>query len=769
MAGNLKAIRAGRAFVELFVDNNQLVKGLRLAEKHLKDFGNRLHSVGRRVAMVGAAMMAPFAAGVKEYAQFQQRMANVSTMLTEPQQHMAKYSKAVRAMSVEIGESTETLSMGLYQILSASVAPSKALYVLGAAAKSARAGLSDTEAAANVLTTILNAYKMDAMEAMRVSDVLFMTIKRGKTTFRELAPSIGMTISAAAVAGVPLEELGAVLALLTRNGIMTRRAVIAVNAAMMTFMKPTKDSADFARQLGFELNTTTLKAEGLIGVLKRIAGLKPEQVAKLFPNIRALRGIIPALRNLDEYASDLELMKNSAGATEIAFRKMSDTMMFQLDRSRMLLKDIAVSVGKSLAPMVEGLIDKFQEWGKYLRGVVEKNKGLVVSLAKLSAIAFGVGMSLFVLGTALIWTAMVMGAAATIISGFFAILTGIGGVLVGMATVANAWAILFLAGVYMVAEQMGLVGKVVDWLGDKWEILKEDAQKAVKGISDALAAGEIALAAKILWKTLQLEWRRGMNEIQQEGLYWFAEQVQDVLFGVESAWATTAHEICNIWRGMTYTLNAIWTKWADRWKASQIHLSSWFAKRMIDVQGVLDDKADTEFLKGRIDQQEGEAYKALLGERDKALKDNDEIYRDKLKKSTEAHQKKMEEIGAASAAERNALAMLRKADEMAAEASLDKAKKDWANAIEEARKAKERQQNAVEGDEDGMPPVPKTPPDPADILGGLASQSGAQGTFNAAALLGMQSMSIMNRIAAGIEQIVKNTEPLLDMEEMAFE
>ena len=42
MAGSTGAIRAGRAFVELFADDSKLVRGLRRASAKLKAFAQRL-------------------------------------------------------------------------------------------------------------------------------------------------------------------------------------------------------------------------------------------------------------------------------------------------------------------------------------------------------------------------------------------------------------------------------------------------------------------------------------------------------------------------------------------------------------------------------------------------------------------------------------------------------------------------------------------------------------------------------------------------------
>jgi hypothetical protein len=58
-------IRAGRAFVELFVDDSKLVRGLRRAEKRLKAFGDRIRNLGLKIAGLGTAMLAPLIAAAK--------------------------------------------------------------------------------------------------------------------------------------------------------------------------------------------------------------------------------------------------------------------------------------------------------------------------------------------------------------------------------------------------------------------------------------------------------------------------------------------------------------------------------------------------------------------------------------------------------------------------------------------------------------------------------------------------------------------------------
>lgn len=106
---NTGSIRAGRAFVELFTDDSKLVRGLNRAQKRLKAFGASARAMGMRLLKASAVMATPLVAGAKVFADFEQQMANVSTMLDEPEKHMKGFTSGIRRMSVEFGESTEAL------------------------------------------------------------------------------------------------------------------------------------------------------------------------------------------------------------------------------------------------------------------------------------------------------------------------------------------------------------------------------------------------------------------------------------------------------------------------------------------------------------------------------------------------------------------------------------------------------------------------------------------------------------------------------------
>ncbi|HUS46906.1 MAG TPA: hypothetical protein VM098_02215, partial [Phycisphaerae bacterium] len=72
------AIRAGRAFVELFADDSKLVRGLRRASAKLKAFGESVRNMGLKLAGLGAAVATPLLASTKVFSKMGDDLAKMS-------------------------------------------------------------------------------------------------------------------------------------------------------------------------------------------------------------------------------------------------------------------------------------------------------------------------------------------------------------------------------------------------------------------------------------------------------------------------------------------------------------------------------------------------------------------------------------------------------------------------------------------------------------------------------------------------------------------
>ncbi len=306
-----------------------------------------------------------------EAMQFQLEMANVSTLGDFA---IAPLREELLQLGGSLGSSTN-LAQGLYQTLSAGVEPANAVRFVGEAAKFAKAGLTDTKSAVDVLTTAINAYGMKSEDVTYVSDIMFETVKRGKTTVGELASSFGRVIGTAAATGVGFEELNAIVAALTASGVGTSETMSALKQVIANIAKPSKEAADTAAKMGIKFDLAAMQSKGLAGFLVDLAEKTEGNVqaqTDLFGSVEAFNAValLATEQGMARMNAALVGMENAAGNTEEAFKKIENTLSEQMGAvGANLTNQFIVAAGSS-----DGLTTSM----KLLNSVLETNAGHLV-------------------------------------------------------------------------------------------------------------------------------------------------------------------------------------------------------------------------------------------------------------------------------------------------------------------------------------------------------------------------------------------------------
>lgn len=350
------------------------IAGLTAANTALA-FGRAAAEVARFAGNMAAAVVGPVA-------DFDAGMANVNTLLVgETRKSLGVLKKELMDLPPVLG-SAKDLTDGLYQAISAGVEPAKSVEFVGVALKAAQAGLADGQTAVDALTSAMNAYGDASLDVNEVSDLFFETVRRGKTTFPELAAGIGQVASIAASAKVPQQEMMAVMAELTKV-MPTPIAFTSFRSALSSIIKPTQEATDYAEELSKKLgkdlkfNAAALEAKGFVGLLKELrdaTGGNVEAMAKFFPNVRALPGVLKLLDgDLQGVNASLDAMavaaSKSVDVTGQAFDDQQQSFNAMRKRIGNELERIAIRAGDVLLPHMKasaqfvldnmGTIEKF--------------------------------------------------------------------------------------------------------------------------------------------------------------------------------------------------------------------------------------------------------------------------------------------------------------------------------------------------------------------------------------------------------------------------
>ena len=391
-------------FARIGADVSGLATGLTGAKNMLTSTGQQMRNIGMGLTM---GLTVPLAgvgiASGKAATDLDAAMRNIQSISKQSDESLAGMQDTFVAMSTNLNvtrDSAVNLASGFYQIQSSGFAGADAMAVLEASTKAASAGLTTTEISAKGISAILNAYSMNADQATRVSDVMFKAVDIGVFSFGDLSNAIGDTLGTASAAQIPIEQIAAGLATMTKSGINVNEATTSMNQMLLSFISPSDGAADAAAALGLEFNAAHLAAVGLPGMLQEIqaaTGGNIEAMAELFPNVRALRGALSLMRGEGVgFASDLEAITNSAGSTTKAFEIQNKSWSAQFDNLKNQAIAVAIPLGQVLVPIVIQLLKKIMP---LVNGLKKANPQWVKWALSIGGVLAAAGPVIGLLGT----------------------------------------------------------------------------------------------------------------------------------------------------------------------------------------------------------------------------------------------------------------------------------------------------------------------------------------------------------------------------------
>lgn len=351
--------REGSLYMATGIDNSGLYEGKREAMGIIKTLASDITSFDI-FGGIGISAATAFAQAAKSSydfeKEFRKNMLEVATISTQVTDDMTGFMNQVMSITQEIPIKAPEAAKALYSIVSAGHDGADGMKILEVSAKAAVGGLTETETAADAITTILNAYKMSAEEAGTVSDQLFTTVRLGKTTFGELGASIAQVAPIAAAYGISIDQVLGAVASLTKQGTPTAQAMTQIRAAIQGTAGELGDAAFQGRTFQEALQLIYEKAGGSASKMKEMLGTDEGLAATL-----ALTG-----KNAKAAANDLGELQGSLGATEAAFEKMADAADNQLTL-------LANNVQAYLRPMGERILKEVSDIAKAFNEAFENN------------------------------------------------------------------------------------------------------------------------------------------------------------------------------------------------------------------------------------------------------------------------------------------------------------------------------------------------------------------------------------------------------------
>lgn len=269
---------------------------------------------------------------------FATEMLKLETQIGLTTSEVQGMSQAVLSLAGATTKAPQELAEAMFFVASAGLRGAEAMEVLRSSARLSAVGLGETKVIADLLTSAVNAYGSETLSAARASDDLISAVRLGKLEADQLAGAMGRTLPIAAELGVTFNQVSGMMAAMSRTGTDAATASTQLRSIMVSLLNPAQQSVEVLTELGFTQRQVrdTIREDGLFDALRMLndaVGDNREQLARLFPNQRALVGVLDLMG--EGLAANTALMRehaSAAGGAADAFAVFAEGAQAQVEQ-----------------------------------------------------------------------------------------------------------------------------------------------------------------------------------------------------------------------------------------------------------------------------------------------------------------------------------------------------------------------------------------------------------------------------------------------------
>ena len=406
-------------------DLNPLYNSMREAEAKMQESSNRMSrslrqisetadKIGKDLSRVGGTLsrnltlpiVALGTGAFKMQKDFESSMSKIVGLVGVARDQVDGWSQDILKMAPELGKSPKELADALFFVTSAGMRGAQAMDVLRISAKASAAGLGETKVVADLLTSAINAYGAENLNATQAADILVAAVREGKAEASELAAVMGQVLPIASEMGVSFDQVGAAIAAMTRTGTEATIASTQLRGILAALTKPTNDAKKALEEMGMSSEglRRQMREEGLIHMLgtlrEKTREFGEEAMGRVVPNIRAMMGVLDLMgMNAADNIAIFESLKDATGALDHAFDAASETAEFKWQKALASGKTALTAVGASVAEVVIPAMEKLSGWlARFAEWFTNLDDGIKRTLVTVLALVAALGPMLVILG-----------------------------------------------------------------------------------------------------------------------------------------------------------------------------------------------------------------------------------------------------------------------------------------------------------------------------------------------------------------------------------
>ena len=464
--------------VKINGDMSGLEKSLQGASGKMQAFGDGMMQKGMAAS---AAFTAPIVAGAavigtlaQDAIDYQGQMNEVFTLMPgATKDAMGKMSGDVLQFAKDMGVIPQEVAPALYQAISAGVPADNVFAFLEIAQKAAIGGVTDLTTAVDGISTVVNSYGEDVIDAATASDLMFTAVRLGKTTFEELSASLFNTLPTASALGVSFEDVTAAMSTMTAQGVPTSVATTQMRQLLVELSKEGGQAANTFEQLAGKSFKDFIASggdvSGALGIMHEHAQDTGRGINDLFGSVEAGNAALAlAGDNAQTYINHVNEMQGAAGATQAAFETMEEGVGRQMEKLSAEFAAAKIEIGDKFLPIiVDTLIPIFRD---QVMPLIEKVADFIGNMAEKFA-ELDPGVQTFILGAIGILAAL---GPVLIVAGMM--VSAIGALIPVFALIVSPVGLVILAIIALIAIGVAL------W--KNWDAIKGKAVEIWSAIKD---------------------------------------------------------------------------------------------------------------------------------------------------------------------------------------------------------------------------------------------------------------------------------------------
>jgi TP901 family phage tail tape measure protein len=317
-------------------------------------------AVTQGIQKLGSALKAAASNAVSMAMSNETAFAKANTLLSGDD--LTKYFEGLIEMSNRTGVAFTDLAESMYSALSAGVPQDNVLEFVENTVNLSKGGFTQTATAIDIVTTALNAYQMEMSEATHVQDVLITTQNLGKTTVDELASNMGKLIPTANGVNVAFDQLGAMYATVTANGVATAETTTYLNAMINELgasgstaekaMQAATAGTDMAGKKISEISAMGYDVTDVLKLMDEYAQSTGKSLSDMFSSSEGAKAANILLSNAESFKSNITAMIDSTGAAATAAETMMDTTAEKTQVAKNQIDNLTSAIAEQLLPAI---------------------------------------------------------------------------------------------------------------------------------------------------------------------------------------------------------------------------------------------------------------------------------------------------------------------------------------------------------------------------------------------------------------------------------